>query len=50
MRGAWIEMIKPKSLLVRGGSHPVRGAWIEIVLYVPVSVGRLVAPREGCVD
>ena len=31
-------------------SHPVRGAWIEIKLFIPISPLAVVAPREGCVD
>ena len=31
-------------------SHPVRGAWIEILDIGGAVNGVLVAPREGCVD
>ena len=30
-------------------SHPVRGAWIEIVRFSVVSAASAVAPRQGCV-
>ena len=32
------------------GSHPARGAWIEISFVVNVSAIFMVAPRTGCVD
>ena len=31
-------------------SHPVRGAWIEIVMAYASFRALTVAPREGCVD
>ena len=31
-------------------SHPVRGAWIEMVQKIRQQQKVLVAPREGCVD
>ena len=34
----------------RVGSHPARGAWIEILKRTLKSVLQLVAPRKGCVD
>ena len=32
------------------GSHPARGAWIEMTIAMPVAVESEVAPRKGCVD
>ena len=32
------------------GSHPVRGAWIEIYLVELLVLVYEVAPRQGCVD
>ena len=32
------------------GSHPARGAWIEIVRVGHFLGGDAVAPRKGCVD
>ena len=34
---------------IRGESHPVRGAWVEIAITEARETGLLVAPREGCV-
>ena len=32
------------------GSHPARGAWIEILLLRSDYTVSVVAPRKGCVD
>ena len=31
-------------------SHPVRGAWIEIIIVSATHIATGVAPRQGCVD
>ena len=31
-------------------SHPVRGAWIEILVYTGIATTHKVASRKGCVD
>ena len=35
---------------VMTGSHPARGAWIEIALDAAKQKAGEVAPRKGCVD
>ena len=32
------------------GSHPARGAWIEMSMEIFLKLDRSVAPRTGCVD
>ena len=34
----------------RAGSHPARGAWIEILVVSADEALFTVAPRKGCVD
>ena len=31
-------------------SLPVRGAWIEMLMYIPLQSAKFVAPRAGSVD
>ena len=43
-------MLRVEKLLIMQGSHPSRGAWIEIKIMKVVANGQKVAPLAGCVD
>ena len=35
---------------IKTASHPAGGAWIEIFKGLILKIGKMVAPRRGCVD
>ena len=50
VRGAWIEIKRPKEKRIKLESLPVRGAWIEIPPTKQEENRQNVAPRKGSVD
>ena len=49
--GAWIEIrVAFLTCLAFSESHPTMGAWIEIINVPSASIGKHVAPHDGCVD
>ena len=45
-----LKLLLTMGILLIGGSHPARGAWIEIEIQLDDQLAVLVAPRKGCVD